>query len=155
MKLHNLPKTSTIGKKRLGQGLGSGKGKTSGKGTKGQKSRGKIAKTLGAAGSLLVRRLPLYRGKYRNKPRGHKAYAINIKYLNILPKDTVVNVETLKKYHILDADFPDHHNVKILGEGKLEVVLTVNLPVSKGAAKKIKDAGGKINLDKKLVTKTS
>ncbi|MBI3955121.1 uL15 family ribosomal protein, partial [Candidatus Gottesmanbacteria bacterium] len=98
MKLHNLPKTSTIGKKRLGQGLGSGKGKTSGKGTKGQKSRGKIAKTLGAAGSLLVRRLPLYRGKYRNKPRGHKAYAINIKYLNILPKDSVVNFETLKKY---------------------------------------------------------
>src|SRR3989338_1119917 len=155
IKLHQLPKTATIGKKRLGQGLGSGKGKTSGRGTKGQSSRGKIAKALGAAGTILVRRLPLYRGKYRNKPRGRKAYEVNIKYLNILPKDSVVDVETIKKYHILDANFPAHHNVKILGEGKLEVVLCVNLPVSKGAAKKITDAGGKVNRDKKSNSKTS
>lgn len=155
IKLHQLPKTTTIGKKRLGQGLGSGKGKTAGRGTKGQSAKGTIAKALGAAGIFLVKRLPLYRGKYRNKPRGHKAFAVNLKYLNILPKDTVVDVETLKKYHILDANFPAHHNVKILGEGKLEVVLIVNLPVSKGALKKITDAGGKVNRDQKPNSKTS
>jgi len=55
MKLNNLPKTTIPSKQRLGRGTGSGPGKTSGRGTKGQKARGKIP--LGFIGGTL----PLYR----------------------------------------------------------------------------------------------
>lgn len=67
MKLHELMKIKTKNRKRLGRGLGSGKGKTVGRGTKGQKARGKMP--AGFVGNLpLYKKLPLRRGKGNPNP---------------------------------------------------------------------------------------
>jgi large subunit ribosomal protein L15 len=144
MELHTLIKTKSRSKKRLGQGHGSGKVKTGGKGTKGQKSRGSITFRLGVAGVSFAKRLPLYRGKYRNKSHAKKACAINIKFLAALPKNTVVDVASLVKYHIISASEAKGIRVKILGNGDVSVPLTVKVPISKSAAKKIEKVGGTI-----------
>ncbi len=66
MKLNELTKVKEISKKRLGRGLGSGKGKTSGRGTKGQKARGKIP--AGFIGGLaFYKKLPLKKGQGNTK----------------------------------------------------------------------------------------
>ena len=142
--LSNLSKTVTKRKKRLGQGHGSGKGKTGGRGTKGQRSRGKISHRQGIAGANLIRRLPLYRGKYRNKPQKGKPLSVNVKYLNLLPKNSEVTLDLLVKFRIVDKEKAREYGVKILGDGDLTNPLTVSLPVSKGAVKKIEKAGGKV-----------
>ena len=144
IELSKLPKLVKNKKKRLGQGGGSGKGKTAGRGTKGQKARGKIQKTLGIAGQSFLKRLPLYRGKYRNKPSPHKPLPINVKYLDILPKGSVIDVEFLYTHHIIDERLAKLHGVKILGDGKLTKSFTVKVPCSNGAKKKIEAAGGKV-----------
>lgn len=144
IELHKLPKTTARSAKRLGRGTGSGKGKTAGRGTKGQKSRGKIPVTLAQAGISFIKRLPLYRGKYRNKPSRKKPVEVNVKYLNLLPKDCLVDIETLITHHIVDADIARKFGVKILGDGDLSISLVVKLPTSRGAAKKIEKAGGKV-----------
>src|SRR3989338_1135351 len=144
MNLNNLPKTTNRKKKILGRGIGSGKGKTAGRGTKGQKARGKIPLKLGFGGTIFVRRLPLYRGKYRNKPHGKKLLVVNLKYLNILPKNSVVDIDLLIAHNIIRAKDVPTSGVKILGEGKLEKALTVKLPCSKRASKKIESAGGSV-----------
>ncbi len=143
MQLHQLPQIKTKTKKRLGRGAGSGKGKTGGRGQKGQAARGKV-KLLFEGGQLsLIKRLPLLRGKGRNKPQGNKPFAINIKYLNLLPDKTIVDALSLVKFKIIkqeSANVP----IKILGDGELKKVLTVKLPCSHGAEKKIVKAGGKV-----------
>src|SRR3989344_338225 len=118
--VNNLIKTTKGKKKRLGQGLGSGKGKTGGRGTKGQKSRGKIPLSQGLAGVQFVRRLPLFRGKGRNKRVNSKPLIINLK------------------------DLESVYGVKLLGDGQVKVPLQINIPTSKSAAKKIISAGGKV-----------
>lgn len=147
IELNKLPKTTKRGKKRLGQGHGSGRGKTAGRGTKGQKARGKMSLTFRLPGLSLIRRLPLVRGKYRNKPKNRKPVAVNVKYLNLLPIHSVVDLETLAKHHIIDMDEAKISGVKILSEGELKVSLTVRLPCSKKAAKKIEAAGGSVKVN--------
>lgn len=144
MKLNALPKIVERGHKRPGRGHGSGKGKTAGRGTKGQKARNKVR--LGFEGGQLsiINRLPLYRGKMRNRPVSKKFLPINFKVLNILPNDTVVNNETLIKYRIVTSDALQRNSVKILGDGELKVKLTIALPISKSAQKKVEAAGGKV-----------
>jgi large subunit ribosomal protein L15 len=143
MKLDNLPKIVQRPKKRLGRGHGSGKVKTSGRGTKGQKARESVKLTF--AGSSLqaswLKRLPLMRGKGKNKSHHKEVVAVNLKYLNSLKADSDVTLETLKKAHIVAQNVT---GVKILGDGDLKVALTFKLPVSKSALKKIEKAGGKI-----------
>ena len=149
MKLHSLPKIIQRKQKRVGRGAGSGKGKTSGRGTKGQGARTSV-KLLFEGGQVpLIKKLPLLRGKGKNKPLGKKPYIINVKYLNILPDNSVVDIESLKKHNLISQDFEDL-NVKILGDGELKKSLTVKLKCSKMAAEKIVKAGGKIEVtDKK------
>lgn len=144
VELHKLPKLLKLPKKkRLGQGHGSGRGKTSGRGTKGQKARGKIRASFEGGQLPLIKRLPLKRGKGRNKSLKTKQLAINVKYLNIFKKDSVVNLASLIKAGILDsATLKDR--VKILGDGELTVALKVELPCSKGAKLKIEKAGGEV-----------
>ena len=67
MKLENLTKVTDRKKKRLGQGHGSGRGKTGGRGTKGQKARGKVSLTFEGGALPLIKRLPFHRGKGKNK----------------------------------------------------------------------------------------
>ena len=143
MKLNNLPKITERPKKRVGRGHGSGKVKTSGRGTKGQKARENIK--LSFAGSSLqaswLKRLPLMRGKGKNKSYAEKATVVNVKYLNNLKPNSEVTVKTLQAANIIDKRVT---KVKILGDGELKVALNVKLPVSKSAAKKIEKAGGKV-----------
>lgn len=142
--LTQLPKTTKRGKKRLGQGHGSGRGKTAGRGTKGQKARAKMSLTFRASELSLIRRLPLIRGKYRNKPKKHKALVVNVKYLNLLPANSAVDIGMLSKHRIINQEEAVACGVKILSGGDLKIPLTVKLPCSKKAVKKIEAAGGKV-----------
>ncbi len=144
MKLSNLKKITKTSQKRLGQGHGSGRGKTAGRGTKGQKAKGNIPLTFEGGALTLIKRLPFMRGKGKNKPFNTKPIAVNVKVLNLLKKDTIVDVKSLIKSQIVDPDYATRYGVKILGDGDLNVSLIVKLPASKGATKKILDAGGKV-----------
>jgi len=151
MKLHSLPKTTTKSKKRLGRGYGSGKGgHTAGRGQKGQKSRSKVHLLFEGAKfrKSLIKRLPLLRGKGKFAP-GKKPIIINVKYLNLLPVDSKVDIELLAKNKIINLKEGKQLGVKILGEGELGVALKVNLACSKGAIEKIKAAGGEVIYKKK------
>lgn len=143
MKLENLPKITDRKKKRLGQGHGSGRGKTAGRGTSGQKSKGKVPIYFEGGALPLIKRLPFLRGKSRNKPFRKKRVVVNVEALNLLKKDAVVDLKTLVKNRIVkEKDIS--YGVKILGDGDIAVPLTVKLPVSKGAKAKIEKAGGKV-----------
>lgn len=133
-------------KKRLGRGFGSGKGgHTSSRGQKGQKSRGSIGLTFEGTKikKSLLKRLPLLRGRGHFKPKPSKPVIVNLKYLNLFPKGSVVDVEALIKNGIINLE-AKAFGVKILGEGELDRALSVALQVSKGAKAKIEKAGGKI-----------
>ena len=147
MALHKLKKIKKSSKKRLGQGHGSGRGKTAGRGTKGQKARGKVPLYFEGGALPLIKRLPFRRGKGKNKVFKKKPMIVNIKVLNLLKKDSIVDIQTLIKNKIVDEKDAKMYGVKILGEGDLRIPLTVKLPISKGAASKIKKAGGRVERD--------
>ncbi len=141
-----LPKVVTKSKKRRGRGYGSGKGgHTTGRGQKGQKSRRKIGVLFEGVKvkKSLLKRLPLHRGKGRFKAKD-KPLIVKLAYLNLLPAGTKVDIEALAKAGIVKRDDAEKYGVKILGDGKLTKRLTLALPVSNSAAKKIEKAGGKI-----------
>jgi large subunit ribosomal protein L15 len=142
MKLHELRPApgSTQAPKRLGRGVGSGLGKTSGKGHKGAKARSGGGKRPGFEGGQLplVRRLP---------KRGFtnifaKEYAIvNIKALDRFAQDSVVDAEALIRTGLIKKVLD---GVKILGNGDINKKLTVRAQKFTDAAKeKIEAAGGK------------
>ena len=130
------------GKKRLGRGHGSGKVKTSGRGTKGQKSRGGIRLGFEGGQLALIKRLPLLRGKGRNGSQSGKAFPVDVGKLNVIPAGTTVTLEILKKYHMIDTVCT---RVILLGSGKLTVKLTVTVPCSKSAQQVIEKAGGSVS----------
>lgn len=143
MELSSLPKTTAKAKRRLGRGHGSGRGKTAGRGTKGQKAKESISPTFEGGIVSIIKRLPFRRGRGRNKSLKQKPIIVNVKVLNLLAKGATVDVDLLVKSHIVSEEAKEL-GVKILGEGELHMPLTVALPVSKGASKKIEKAGGKI-----------
>ena len=145
MKLDKLSKLTKNKKRRLGQGHGSGRGKTSGRGTKGQKARRNVPLFFEGGALPLIKRLPFRRGKGKNKVFKDTPVIINTKALNLLKKDTVVDLDSLIKNKIVDESDAKAYGVKILGDGDLKVSLTVNIPVSKQAAIKIQKAGGKVS----------
>lgn len=141
MKLHKLSKTISSRKKRLGRGLGSGKGKTAGRGSKGQKARGKIP--LSFTGSLpLYKKLPLKRG-FGNPHLSEKSVLIKLSQLNIFKANTTVDLEQLIKAKIINQK-DSKRSVKVLGNGEIEKALTVKLAVSASARQKIEKKGGKV-----------
>lgn len=142
--LTSLPKITKRKKRRLGLGHGSGRGKTAGRGTKGQKSRNKLPIYFEGGALPLIKRLPFRRGKGRNKVFKQKPVIVNVKALNLLKKDTVVDLKALIANNIVEKQDAQTYGVKILGDGELKVSLMVKLPVSKGAQKKIIKAGGKV-----------
>ena len=141
MNLSQLPSLVRRPKKRLGRGHGSGKVKTSGRGTKGQKARRNIPSGFEGGQSPLIKRLPYLRGKGRNQSRKPKAFPVAIGKLNTLPKGTIVTLETLKKYRMIGEYVSV---VKFLGGGELTVALTVTLPCSASAKEVIIKAGGSV-----------
>lgn len=148
MKLENLSKTTQRSKKRLGQGHGSGRVKTAGRGTKGQKARGKIPLRFEGGALALIKRMPFHRGKGKNKVFKRKPIVINIKVLNLFKKDDKVNIVSLAQHNIVNEKEAKHFGVKILGDGDLKLPLIVELPVSQGARKKIEKLGGKVLANK-------
>jgi large subunit ribosomal protein L15 len=143
MNLSNIhaPKKATEKRKRVGRGMGSGMGKTSTRGHKGQRSR---------TGSRMIRgfeggQMPLHR---RMPKRGftnifRKEYAIvSLERLAELG-ETTINPEMLRKTGVVKTKHP----VKILGDGELTVALTVSAhKFSKSAQEKITKAGGKVEV---------
>lgn len=142
MNLSQLPSLVRRPKKRIGRGHGSGKVKTSGRGTKGQKARGKVRTGFEGGQSSLVKRLPYLRGKGRNHSSKPKAFPVALSKLNVFPKGTIVSLETLKKYRIIEKNMG---TVKVLCNGSLNVPLTVNIPCSVSARDAIIAAGGTVN----------
>jgi len=146
MNLLQLDKIKAKSKRRLGQGHGSGRVKTAGRGTKGQKARNKVAIYFEGGALPLTKRLPFLRGKGRNRSLQVKRYILNVSALNVFPKGTVVTLETLAKQGMIELESIKKSGVKILGDGELQTALTVKLPVSKGAEEKIKKAGGTVEI---------
>ncbi|MFH0864045.1 MAG: 50S ribosomal protein L15 [Candidatus Gottesmanbacteria bacterium] len=142
--LNKLQKITEKSKKRLGRGHGSGRVKTSGRGTKGQKARGSIKLSFEGGQLPLIKRLPLRRGKNRNKSLKSDPMIVNVKYLNLLPANTQVDINTLIKAKIIKEDDAANFGVKILGDGDLKIPLIITLPCSGGAKAKIEKAGGKV-----------
>ena len=147
MGLSNLKKIKNNSKKRAGQGHGSGKVKTSGRGTKGQKSRNKVPLRSEGGALPLTKRLPYLRGKGRNKSFRKTPVSVNIKYLEIFSKNQVVDMESLVKNKIVKEADAKKFGVKILGDGEIKQPLVIKIPISKSAAKKIEKAGGRVELD--------
>lgn len=143
MKLHQLPKITDRAKKRPGRGLGSGKGKTGGRGTKGQKARGKIS--LGFIGGTLplYKKLPYRRG-LGNAKQTIKPVVIPLSKLASLKIGTVVDLGSLIENKIVTAKEIRKFGVKIVGSGESPKGLIMKLPTSASAAGKIEKAGGKI-----------
>lgn len=137
--MENIQKLVAKSKKRLGRGYGSGKGgHTVGRGQKGQKARGGINVLFEGVKvkKSLLRRLPFKRGK--NKFTAHKKpIIVNLQALNILPAGSKVTVESLVKAGIVESKEALEYGVKILGRGKLEKKLKIEVPMSKSVKKLI------------------
>lgn len=141
MKLYELLKINKRPKKRLGRGIGSGKGKTAGRGTKGQKARGKIPATF-TGGLSLYKKLPLRRGK-GNPKLSKKPKLVSLSQLNIFKVKEVVGIEKLLEAKII-SEKQAKQGVKILGNGEIDKALIIKVPVSNSARKFIEKAGGKV-----------
>lgn len=150
MELDKLPKLLQKSKKRIGRGAGSGRGKTAGRGTKGQKAREKVKLGFEGGQTPLIKRLPQKRGLKNYKP-GKKPVIVNLKYLNLLPPHSVVDTEALIKAKIVDEQ-ARKFGVKILGNGQITVPLQVLVSTSRQVAEKIKAVGGKLGEEAKKET---
>ena len=145
MKLHEMSYTEGARRerKRIGRGHGSGHGKTSGKGQKGQNARSGGGVRLGFEGGQtpIMRRLPK-RG-FTNFNR--KVFAIvNVESLNVFENDTVVTPELLIETGLVRKELD---GIKILGQGELEKKLTVMANKFSGSAvSTIEQAGGKVEV---------
>ncbi|NCA91915.1 50S ribosomal protein L15 [bacterium] len=148
MKLHTIsPAPGAVTKaKRLGRGIGSGLGKTSGKGHKGQwaRSGGGVRPGFEGGQMPLTRRLPK-RG-FKNA-KFKKVYStVNVSILNeMFEVGDVVNAEALLAKGVLSKI--EEYGLKILGDGEVTKALTVQAAkFSESAAKKIEEAGGKVEV---------
>lgn len=144
--LNNLTKITKTSKKRLGQGHGSGRSKTSGRGTKGQKARRNISLSFEGGALPLIKRMPFLRGKNRNNSFQVAKVILNVADLQVLGKGAVVDIKSLAKANLVKENEVKKNGLKILGHGDLTIALTVKLPVSKSAKEKIEKAGGTVEL---------
>lgn len=145
MRVHDITpaKGSTHSKKRLGRGTGSGLGKTSGKGHKGQKARsgGGVRPGFEGGQTTLYMRLP----KRGFTSPFMKVYAeVNVEKLNVFRANTEVTPEVLLEKGIINKI---NDGVKIMGNGELNKALKIKAKkFTKGAQSKIEAAGGSIEV---------
>ena len=150
MELNNLIK---INKKkiRVGRGIGSGKGKTSSRGHKGQKSRSGVAIKSFEGGQMpLYRRLPKRGFKTLSKDNTAILNLSKIQSIYENNKDRLTNTMDLKI--LKDKKFikKKYLQLKILGTGELKIKVDISAHhASKQAKEKIEKAGGKLNILKK------
>ena len=150
MELNSLIKNNKK-KIRVGRGIGSGKGKTSSRGHKGQKSRSGVAIKSFEGGQMpLYRRLPKRGFKSLNK---NTTAILNLaKIQNILDKTAnniknTLDLKTLKDKKLINGKYL---KLKILGSGELKKNIEISAHfASKQALQKIEKAGGKLNIIKK------
>ena len=135
---------------RVGRGIGSGKGKTSGRGVKGQKSRSGVAIKSFEGGQMpLYRRLP----KRGFKPiKKDKIAKINVEKIQMLVDKKIINndekldLKVLIKKNILNKSYK---KIKILGSGNITAKLNIETDFSSKSAKdKIEKIGGKLSIKK-------
>lgn len=143
MQLNKLDKFNDKSKKRIGRGIGSGRGKTSGRGTKGQKARGSVPASFIGGSLPLYKKLPYRRGLGNSKV-SLKPVIVQVEALNVLKTNSVVDVDSLIKANIVLGKEATKQGVKILGNGALKIALEVKVPVSKTAQAIIEKAGGKV-----------
>ena len=150
MELNSLTKNNKK-KIRVGRGIGSGKGKTSSRGHKGQKSRSGVAIKSFEGGQMpLYRRLPK-RG-FKSLSKNNTAILNLSKIQNILDKskngiDKTIDLKILKDKKLVNKKFI---KLKILGSGEIKKNIEISAHfASKQALSKIEKAGGKINILKK------
>ena len=147
-----LNSTSKVINKRIrvGRGIGSGKGKTSGRGVKGQKSRSGVAIKSFEGGQMpLYRRLP----KRGFNPLGKKKIAkINLEKIQSfidkkkINSNEMINVKLLKKLKIVNKN---SQQLKILGNGDIKTKISIEADlISKSAKNKLEKIGGSILIKK-------
>jgi large subunit ribosomal protein L15 len=150
--MSTLNTTGKVTKKKLrvGRGIGSGKGKTSGRGVKGQKSRSGVAIKSFEGGQM-----PLYR---RLPKRGFNQFGkINIAIMNLekiqsfidqktINSNDTINTNLLKKLKLINKN---SQKLKILGSGEIKVKINIEADlISKSAIEKLEKVGGTIQLKK-------
>ena len=151
MELNTLTTKNYKYKKRLGRGIGSTKGKTSGRGHKGQKSRSGVAIKSFEGGQMpLYRRLPK-RG-FKSIKNKKSIAMINLSRIQeIIDKqkittDNKINLSNLKKSKLINKKYK---KLKLLGGGELKLKLDIEVNfISKSAKEKIEKLGGKVTLIK-------
>ena len=151
MKLNSLNIKIKKTKKKLGRGIGSSKGKTSGRGHKGQKSRSGVAIKSFEGGQMpLYRRLPK-RGFKSFKNKKDIAILNLSKVQDILKRNKIstnnkVNLNMLQKIKLINKKYK---KLKLLGSGDLKDKLDFEVNfISNSAKKKVEKLGGKVNLIK-------
>jgi|TARA_B110000967_G_scaffold89606_1_gene92171 large subunit ribosomal protein L15 len=150
--MSTLNTTGKVSKKKLrvGRGIGSGKGKTCGRGVKGQKSRSGVAIKAFEGGQM-----PLYR---RLPKRGFNSFGkINIAIMNLqkiqlfidektIKSGDTINMDLLKKLKLINKN---SQKLKILGTGELKEKVSIEADlISKSAMVKLEKAGGTVQLKK-------
>ena len=153
MQLNTLTSKNKKPKKRLGRGIGSTKGKTSGRGHKGQKSRSGVAIKSFEGGQMpLYRRLPKRGFKSFNNQVKKSIAIINLsKIQEILKKKKItpnnkLNLSILQKSHLINKKY---NKLKLLGMGDIKEKLEIETNfISNSAKEKIEKLGGKVTLIK-------
>ena len=143
MKLHHLKPAegSKQRKIRVGRGESGRRGKTAGRGTKGQKARGKVRPGFEGGQMPLQRRLPKLKG-FKNRNKEYFAL-INVGRLEEFDAGATVTPDVLRELGMVKK----RGRVKVLGEGELSKGLTVHAHAfSLGAVEKIKSAGGTVEV---------
>lgn len=140
--------------KRVGRGIGSGHGKTSTRGQKGQHARNHVVAGFEGGQTPLHRRLPKLRGKGKgamNIGSTRKHYGIvNVGQLNVFEAGTVVTTQLLRETGVVKGRWD---GLRVLGEGKLNVALTVQAQHFTGTAQEaIEAAGGTAEVVARLAT---
>jgi large subunit ribosomal protein L15 len=146
--LSNLPQINLKKKKRLGRGLGSGKGSKSGRGTtRHQKARESIPLHFEGGQGRIVKKFPLLRGKGKNNSIKKKSFVINLETLNNLKDNVIVDRALLIKENII-TNGNESLPVKILANGQLKKKLIIKLPVSKKVKEAVEKLGGQVEVKK-------
>lgn len=143
MKLHHLRPAEGSKKRkiRVGRGESGRRGKTAGRGTKGLKARSKVRQGFEGGQTPIQRQMPKLKG-FRN-PNREEFTVVNVEKLGAFDKGFTVTPESLREAGLAKK----RGKIKILGQGDIDVALTVHAHAfSAGAAEKIKAAGGSIEV---------
>lgn len=143
MKLHHLRPAEGSKKRkiRVGRGESGRRGKTAGRGTKGLKARSKVRPGFEGGQTPLIRQMPKLKG-FRN-PNREEFTVVNVGKLAAFDGGTTVTPDNLREAGLAKK----RGKIKVLGQGDLDVALTVKAHAfSSGAAEKIEAAGGSIEV---------